>query len=123
VDESDDAREGQSIEDNSDGGSGTNEPQQVERERRISTPLSVARRNLHAQDNEDFQILKLLQTSASAISSQASHVIEVDEGKLRLEEAKIEREREIEKRRLRWKWTETAQRGHATANGRTKNCG
>jgi hypothetical protein len=65
VDESDDACEGQSVDDDSDGGSGTNEPQQVEGERRSSTPVSVARRNLHAQDNEEFQILKLLQTSAS----------------------------------------------------------
>jgi hypothetical protein len=71
VDKSDDAREVQSVEDDSDGGSGTNELQQVVRERRISTPVSVARRNLPAQDNEEVQILKLLQTSASAISSQA----------------------------------------------------
>jgi hypothetical protein len=43
----------------------------------------------------------LLQTSASAISSQASRVAELDERKLRLEEARIEREGEIEARRIK----------------------
>jgi hypothetical protein len=100
VDESDDARKLQSLEDHSDGGSGTNDPQQVERERRSSTPVSVAHKNLPAQD-EEVQILKLLQTSASAISSQASRVAELDERKLRLEEARIEREGEIEARRIK----------------------
>jgi hypothetical protein len=66
-----------------------NEPQQVARERRSSTPISVAQRIVLAQDNEDVQIMKLLQTSASAISSR---VAELDERKLRLEEARIERE-------------------------------
>jgi hypothetical protein len=82
VDESDDARELQSVEDHSDRGSGTNDPQQVERERRSSTPVSVAHKNLPSQD-EEVQILKLLQTR-----------------KLRLEEARIEREGEIEARRI-----------------------
>jgi hypothetical protein len=44
-----------------------NEPQQVARERRGSTPVSVAQRIVPTQDNEDIQIMKLLQTSASAI--------------------------------------------------------
>jgi hypothetical protein len=78
----------------------TNKPQQVERERRSSTPVFIAQRNVPAQDNEEVQILKLLQTSASAISSQASRVAELDEMKLRLKEARIEREGEIETRRI-----------------------
>jgi hypothetical protein len=45
--------------------------------------------------------LKLMQMSASAISSQASRVAELDERKLRLEEARIEREGEIEMRRIK----------------------
>jgi hypothetical protein len=85
----------------SDGESEMNEPQQVGRERRSSTPVSVARRNVHPQDNEDFQIMKLLQTSASAISLQVSRVAELDERNLRLEEAIIEREGEIETRRIK----------------------
>jgi hypothetical protein len=100
VDESDDAREVQSVEDDSDGGSGTNEPQEVARERRSSTPVSVAHRNVPPQENEEVQIMQLLQKSASPISSQASRVAEVDERKLRLEEGRIEREGEIEKRRI-----------------------
>jgi hypothetical protein len=78
-----------------------NEPQKVGRERLSSTPVSVARRSVTTQDNEDVQIMKLLQTSASAISSQASRVAELYERKLRLEEAKIEREGEIETRRIK----------------------
>jgi hypothetical protein len=101
VDESDDAREVQSVEDDIDGGSGTNEPQEVARERRSSTPVSVAHRNVPPQENEEVQIMQLLQKSASAISSQASRVAEVDERKLRLEEGRIEREGEIEKRRIK----------------------
>jgi hypothetical protein len=42
-----------------------------------------------------------MQASASAISSQASRVAEVDERKLRLEEGRIERDGEIEKRRIK----------------------
>jgi hypothetical protein len=78
-----------------------NEPQQVARERRGSTPVSVAQRIVPTQDNEDIQIMKLLQTSASAISSQAIRVAELDERKLRLGEARIEREGEIETRRIK----------------------
>jgi hypothetical protein len=101
VDESNDARKLQSVGDHSDGSSGTNEPQKVQRERRSSTHVSVAHRNLPAQYIEDFQILKLLQTSASAISSQANRVAELDERKLRLEEAVIDIEGEIETRRIK----------------------
>jgi hypothetical protein len=36
--------------------------------------------------------MQLMQTSASAISSQVSRVAEVEERKLRLEEGRIERE-------------------------------
>jgi hypothetical protein len=91
----------QRVEKISDCESEMNEPQQVGRERRSSTPVSVARRNVHPQDNEDFQIMKLLQTSASAISLQVSRVAELDERNLRLEEAIIEREGEIETRRIK----------------------
>jgi hypothetical protein len=101
VDESDDTREVQSVEDDSDGGSGTNEPQEVARERRSSTPVSVVLRNVPPLEDEEVQIMQLLQKSASAISSQASRVAEVDERKLRLEEGRIEREGEIEKRRIK----------------------
>jgi hypothetical protein len=97
VDESDDARESQSVEDDSDGGSGTNEPQEVARERPSSTPVSVAHREVPPQENEEVQIMKRLQTSALAISSRASRVAEVDERKLRLEEGRIERGRNREK--------------------------
>jgi hypothetical protein len=101
VDESDDARAAQSVEVDSDGGSGANEPEEIEREPRSSTPVSVAHRNVPAHDNEEVQIMQLLQTSASAISTQASRVAEVGERKLRLEEGIIEREGEIEKRRIK----------------------
>jgi hypothetical protein len=94
-------REVQSVEDDSDGGSGTDEPQEVARECQSSTPVSVAHRNVPPQENEEAQIMQLLQKSASAISSQASRVAEVDERKLRLEEGRIEREGEIEKRRIK----------------------
>jgi hypothetical protein len=73
-DESDDAREVRSVEDDSDGGSGTDEPQEVARERRSSTPVSVAHRNVPPQENEEVQITQLLQKNASAISSQTSRV-------------------------------------------------
>jgi hypothetical protein len=101
VDESDDASEVQSVEDDSDGGSEKNEPQEVARERRSSTRVSVAHNNVPPLENEEVQIMRLLQKSASAISSQARRVAEVDERKLRLEEGRIEREGEIEKRRVK----------------------
>jgi hypothetical protein len=101
VDESDEERDVQRAENISDSESEMNEPQQVGRERRSSTPVSVAHRNVPTQNNEDVHILKLLQTSASAIYLQASRVSELDERKLRLEEARIEREGEIETRRIK----------------------
>jgi hypothetical protein len=64
VDESDEERDVQRAENISDGESEMDEPQQVARERRSSTPISVAQRIVLTQDNEDVQILKLLQTSA-----------------------------------------------------------
>jgi hypothetical protein len=98
--ESDEERDVKRAENISDGESEMKEPLQVGRERRSSTPVSVAQRNVPTQNNEDVQILKLLQTSASAISLQASRVSELDERKMRLEEARIEREGEIEMRRI-----------------------
>jgi hypothetical protein len=53
--------------------------------------LHLPNRSLTAQDSDGVQILKLLQTSASVISSQESRVDELDERKLRLEEARTER--------------------------------
>jgi hypothetical protein len=100
VDASDDAREVQSVEDDSDGGRGTNEPQEVARERQSSTMyLLLIETYLHRTTK--VQIMQLLQKRASAISSQASRVAEADEGKLRMEEGRIEREGEIEKRRIK----------------------
>jgi hypothetical protein len=82
----------QSIKDDSDGGSGTNELQQTERERRSATPASVGRGNFPTQAEEEVQILQLLQKRVSAISSKANRVAELDERKLILEEATNERE-------------------------------
>jgi hypothetical protein len=101
VDESDEERDVHRAENISDGENRMNELQKVGRECRSSTPVSVAQRNIPTQDNEDVQIMKLLQTSASAISSQASRVYELEERKLRLEEARIEREGEIATRRIK----------------------
>jgi hypothetical protein len=62
------------------------------RERVGALPLyQLPNRSLTAQDSDGVQILKLLQTSASVISSQESRVDELDERKLRLEEARTER--------------------------------
>jgi hypothetical protein len=98
------AEGGRQAANDSDGESETNEPQQVKRERRISTPVSVAQRNVTAaHDNELVQILNLRQMSALAISSQESRVAALEESKLRLEEARIERDGEIETRRIKVK--------------------
>jgi hypothetical protein len=101
VDESDEERDFQREENTSDSESEIDEPQKVGRERRSSTPVSVAQRNVPPYDNEDVKIMKLLQTSASAISSQASRVAQLGESKLRLEDARIEREGVIGTRRIK----------------------
>jgi hypothetical protein len=95
VDESDEERDGQGAEDITDGESEMNDPQQVERECQSSTPVSVAQKKVPTQDIEDVHIMKFLQTSASAISSRAIRVDELDERKLSLEGDRIEREGEI----------------------------
>ena len=84
VDDRVEERDVQRAETISDEESEMNEPQHVGRERRSSTPVSVAQKHVPAQNNEDAQILKLLQASASVISSRATRVAELDERKLGL---------------------------------------